>query len=117
MLHFQVSYKGNFKPRRVNLWLHNEHYDVIKSLKGFYASNFYCENCEKPFARLEEHCCANSCRICGRRDCTKGNQKRCKDCFRLCVSEECFKAHKEKSGNQESSLCDKVRDIYKCYIF
>lgn len=105
---FQVSYKGAAKTKRVNLWLHNNHYDVIKSLKGFYASNFYCEACEKPFQKIEDHKCENSCHICRRFNCMPGQSHRCSDCDRLCKSEDCFAAHKQRTGEQQLSLCDRV---------
>ncbi|GIY82968.1 uncharacterized protein CEXT_10191 [Caerostris extrusa] len=46
----QVTYKGKERPLRINLWHHDNHYDVIKSVKGFFGSNYYCENCEKPYS-------------------------------------------------------------------
>ncbi|GIX98239.1 hypothetical protein CEXT_623211 [Caerostris extrusa] len=48
----QVTYKGKERPLRINLWHHDNHYDVIKSVKGFFGSNYYCENCEKPYSQL-----------------------------------------------------------------
>ncbi|XP_054708455.1 uncharacterized protein LOC129218254 [Uloborus diversus] len=110
----KVSYKGPDREQRINLWLHNQHFDVIKSLKGFYASNFYCETCEKPYDHIEMHACPNACRICFRVGCTPQQPKRCSDCERLCQSEECYSAHREKKGQQQYSICDKIYQCSKC---
>nr|XP_042907634.1 uncharacterized protein LOC122271209 [Parasteatoda tepidariorum] len=58
-----VSYKDEItpRPRRITLWLHNNHYDVIKNLQGFYAWNFYCTKCDKPYNRIEERYYPSSC--------------------------------------------------------
>lgn len=103
-------YRINQKKRkhRINLWLHNGHFDVIKSLKAFFASDNYCIECEKPYKRIEDHHCENSCHICHRSGCKREITKRCTDCFRLCQSSECFDEHKRKTGNQELSYCDRV---------
>lgn len=97
----------------------NKHYDVIKSLKGFHGSHFYCETCERAYDRLEDHYCPDKCNICLRSVCNPDEPKRCPECDRLCKSEDCFSAHKARSGNQEFSICDRVRYIYYylLYIF
>ncbi|GIY64709.1 DNA-directed DNA polymerase [Caerostris extrusa] len=107
----QVTYKGKERPLRINLWHHDNHYDVIKSVKGFFGSNYYCENCEKPYSSCESHRCPKACYICLRMSCPPGQPQRCKDCDRLCVSESCYQAHKTVTGKKEKSLCDK---IYQC---
>ncbi|XP_071041463.1 uncharacterized protein [Parasteatoda tepidariorum] len=110
----KVSYKGNNRAKRINLWLHNQHYDVIKSSKGFYGSSYYCESCEKPFSHLENHRCQNACWICFRNNCEEGTPIRCENCDRLCLSDGCFQAHKSTTGQQESSLCDRLYQCRKC---
>ncbi|KAF8789739.1 hypothetical protein HNY73_007658 [Argiope bruennichi] len=110
----KVSYKGRDRERRINLWLHNGHYDVIKSLKGFYGSDNYCEPCEKPFMNLEDHRCQFVCPICLRKDCLPGHPQRCSDCDRLCRSSSCFEWHKATSGKRQKSLCDKMYQCRNC---
>ncbi|XP_054722797.1 uncharacterized protein LOC129232693, partial [Uloborus diversus] len=110
----KVSYKGQNRPERINLYLHQGHYDVIKGLKGFYSSNFYCEHCEKPFNNRENHRCPEACYICLRRECLPGENIRCTDCGRLCRSTDCFDTHKACSSKQQKSLCDKVYQCDRC---
>ncbi|XP_055924592.1 uncharacterized protein LOC129956687 [Argiope bruennichi] len=110
----KVSYKGRDRERRINLWFHNGHYDVIKSLKGFYGSDNYCESCEKPFMNLEDHRCQFVCPICLRKDCLPGHPQRCSDCDRLCRSSSCFEWHKATSGKRQKSFCDKMYQCRNC---
>ncbi|GBM11144.1 hypothetical protein AVEN_243015-1 [Araneus ventricosus] len=110
----QVSYRGRDRYRRINLWLHNGHYDIIKSLKGFYGTNNYCESCDKPFQNIKDHLCDNACHVCLRVNCMKAQSQRCGDCDRECRSAECFEAHKAISGQQQYSICDKIYQCRKC---
>ncbi|GIY34306.1 DNA-directed DNA polymerase [Caerostris extrusa] len=71
----EVTYKGKERPLRINLWHHDNHYDVIKSVKGFFGSNYYCENCEKPYSSCESHRCPKACYICLRMSCPPDNHK------------------------------------------
>ncbi|GBM31281.1 hypothetical protein AVEN_91283-1 [Araneus ventricosus] len=99
-----VSYRDKDRDRRINLWLHKGHYDVM-SLKGFYGSKFYCEPCFKPFDHLENHRCGHVCPICMRRDCLPGQSQRCLDCDRLCRSANCFENHKATPMYQCRDCC------------
>ncbi|XP_054711137.1 uncharacterized protein LOC129220730 [Uloborus diversus] len=110
----KVSYKGPSRKQRINLYLHDEHFEVIKNLKGFYASNFYCEICEKPYDHRQNHQCPDACRICFRRGCVEQHPMRCPDCDRMCKSEECFNAHKARNGKQQYSMCDLIYQCPKC---
>ncbi|GBM55080.1 hypothetical protein AVEN_258617-1, partial [Araneus ventricosus] len=110
----KVAYKGENRSRRINLYLHNDHYDVIKSLKGFYGTDHYCESCDKPYGRIEDHRCPNACHVCLRMDCMPGEMKRCGECDRLCQSEECFLSHKATPGRRKVSLCDKMYQCRRC---
>lgn len=109
-----MSYKGppgNPKRKRINLWLHDGHFDVIKKLNQFYGAHFYCESCEKPYQTEGEHHCPFTCPICHESDCVTEGPIRCNDCDRLCRSLKCFETHKTKTGKQTLSLCDKVSFI------
>ncbi|GBM42295.1 hypothetical protein AVEN_235008-1 [Araneus ventricosus] len=53
-------------------------------------------------------------RLAKQTDCVPGQTKRCNDCDRLCQSEECFQTHKEATGRQKFSLCDKMYQCRKC---
>ncbi|GBN99204.1 hypothetical protein AVEN_56489-1 [Araneus ventricosus] len=103
----RVSYRGRDRSRRINLWLHNGHYDIIKSLKGFYGTNNYCETRDKPFQDIEDHRCDNACHVCLRVNRMQAQPQRCGDCDRERRSAKCLEAHKAISGQQEYSICGK----------
>ncbi|GFU58563.1 uncharacterized protein TNCV_4068761 [Trichonephila clavipes] len=75
---------------------------------GFYGSNFFCEECFKPFDHIENHHCTTICHVCRSPSCQIGESKRCSDCDRNTRSDFCFKAHKE------NGLCDKLYQCRKC---
>ncbi|GIY61028.1 DNA-directed DNA polymerase [Caerostris darwini] len=74
------TYKGKERSLRINLRHHNNHYDVIKSIKGFFGSSYYCENCEKPYSHCEAHRCPKACYICLRVSSPPGQPQTCKGC-------------------------------------
>lgn len=55
----QVIYSGRVRAERINLWQHNNHFDIIKSLTGFYGSNFYCLSCNVAYQNETSHMCAD----------------------------------------------------------
>ena len=79
----EVTYKGPYRGRRINLWYHNQHFDVIKNMKGFYGSKHCCDNYNKPCACLEDHRCIDACYICLDKSCMVDSPVRCSDCDRL----------------------------------
>ncbi|GFX27463.1 uncharacterized protein TNCV_4904401 [Trichonephila clavipes] len=92
----QVCYKGPVREdRRIYLWHHDNYFDVITSPKGFYGSNFFCEECFKPFDHIENHHCTMICHVCRSPSCQIGESKQCSDCDRNTRSDFCFKVHKE----------------------
>ncbi|KAG8176635.1 hypothetical protein JTE90_028617 [Oedothorax gibbosus] len=65
----KVVYKGPGEKPENNLWLHDNHFDLINSPKGFYGSDCYCEHCNSPYKRVEAHMCEELCYICRKADC------------------------------------------------
>ncbi|GIX93573.1 uncharacterized protein CDAR_316111 [Caerostris darwini] len=83
---FKVTYKGKERPSRINLWHHDNHYDVIKSVNGFFGSSYYCENCEKPYSHCESHRCPKACYICLRMSCPPGQDAKMQELRQtLCI--------------------------------
>lgn len=106
-----MSYKGQDRAKKIYIYLHNEHYDVITSMTGFCGSKNYCDSCEKPYEDIIKHSCPSRCYICFRLDCQLNIPIRCRDCGRRCQSSECFSAHKELKGKKKTNFCD---DLYQC---
>lgn len=71
------------------LYLHNDHYDVITTITGFFKTPYFCELCMTPYKNKEEHCCENQCYICN--DYCQGDKEplKCPDCFAPCKNAKC----------------------------
>ncbi|KAL4088767.1 hypothetical protein QTP88_023851 [Uroleucon formosanum] len=111
-----LIYKGDDKETKIYLYKNGNHFDVIKSAKGFYGSSYYCEKCDKPYQNKNKHKCLknknkdkNVCKLCtdfGKRfehlSSTK-NRIYCEKCNRYCFNQECLDNH--------NYICNYV---YKC---
>ena len=60
----KIIYAGPKKDKKIYLYMHNNHYDVITKMPGFFARNYYCHACKKVFSHLENHVCRNECKCC-----------------------------------------------------
>ncbi|KAG8177593.1 hypothetical protein JTE90_024194, partial [Oedothorax gibbosus] len=115
----QVVYKRAERSLKVYLWLHNNHYDLIKSPKGFYAANHYCEQCNKLFDHIAHHFCASLCPICRKVNCVDDGPLSCNECSRQCRSEMCYRSHKSNrifDKLYQCRDCHKVIEIRKCLM-
>ena len=54
-------YGGPEKDKRIYLYMHNNHYDVITKMPGFFTC-YYCHVCKKADEHQEEHRCPNACK-------------------------------------------------------
>ncbi|GIY98535.1 DNA-directed DNA polymerase [Caerostris extrusa] len=102
----EVTYKGKERPLRINLWHHDNHYDVIKSVKGFFGSNYYCENCEKPTVVANHIAVQRHVTYVSVMSCPPDNHKR-----RIATDFVYLKVvirHTNCHGKKEKSLCDKI---------
>ena len=91
-----IIYSGPEKEKRIYLFLHDNHYDVITSMPAFFARKRYCHTCKKGYDDVTEHLCPDSCLLCGFQNCI--------DCKRIFKSQECFDRHKQNIGHGKS-LC------------
>ena len=59
-----IIFSGPDKEKRIYLFLHDKHYDVITSMPAFFARKRYCHTCKKPYDKTVEHLCPNACHCC-----------------------------------------------------
>ena len=103
-----IMYAGPEKDKRIYLYMHNNHYDVITKMPGFFARNYYCHTCKKAYEHLEEHRCLNACKCCRfPTECPEVSWLTCPDCRRLFKSQQCFEQHKQTRGNARS-VCERL---------
>ena len=109
-------YSGPDQEKRIYLYLHNNHYDVITKMPGFLARKMYCHFCKKAYDHGEDHLCSSICKCCRFPDCPVGSWIHCNDCNRYFKSQTCFDRHKEFTGNAKPicamlvrcSHCDRI---------
>ena len=99
-----ILYSGPEKDKKIYLFLHDNHYDVITSMPAFFARKRYCHTCKKPYDHTGDHICPDSCKLCYFPNCPIVSWRPCIDCNRVFKSQECFDRHKQNIG-QGKSLC------------
>ena len=75
------------------------HFDTVTKINGVLGTQYFCEVCVKGFHNRDKHCCKVWCNVCGRQNCIMKEATQCRDCNRVCRSQQCLKAHKRKIGN------------------
>ena len=99
----KIIYSGPDKDKKIYLYMHNNHYDVITKMPGFFARAYYCHECKKAYNNVETHLCPNSCKCCGARPiCPELSWMPCNDCGRMFKSQQCYDQHKEPRGKARS---------------
>ena len=103
-----ILYSGPEQEKRIYLYLHDNHYDVITSMPGFLARNMYCHTCKKVHDHQRDHLCPNACQCCRFPDCPIVSWIHCGRCNRDFKSQECFDRH---TAGDTKSICS---DLVKC---
>ena len=76
-----IIYAGPDKDKRIYLYMHDNHYDVITKMPGFFVCHYYCHTCKKAYDNREEHLCPNECMCRGFSPiCPEESWRSCKDC-------------------------------------
>ena len=110
----EIIYVGPEKGKRIHLYTHNNHYDVIAKMPGFFTGSYYCHTCKKAYDHYEEHLCLNQCKCCRfSSDCPEVFWLTCQDGHRLFRSQQCFEQHKQSRGNARS-MCESLIKCMKC---
>ena len=112
---------GPEKDKKIYLYMHDNHYDVITKMPGFFARSCYCHTCKKAYDHHEDHVCPNECECCGFFPiCPKESWLTCQDCHRQFKSQRCYDQHKQSSGNarphcKRLMICTKCQKIVRQY--
>ncbi|KAL7075931.1 hypothetical protein ACQ4LE_004628 [Meloidogyne hapla] len=99
----------------------NNHFDGIRFVGGMFGlKHKYCFTCEKKYRKEKEHDmkCKSLCRFCGRiggdRPCVATGDffKKCDECGKKYLNEDCFNHHKRSSNCRQTKQCDKCGVIW-----
>ena len=56
-----ILYSGPDHEKRIYLYLHDNHYDVITKMPGFFVRNCYCHDCKKGYDHAVRIICVLVC--------------------------------------------------------
>ena len=109
-------YSGEFKNKRIILEYieddeyPNGHYNLVKSITGYYDMHFWCFNCWKGYENVGTHFCQHGCKRCGSNTiCEPGvSDISCKQCHLIFSGQQCFKNHLEH--------CEKRKKCTTCEL-
>ena len=108
-----ILYSGPENEKRVYLYFHDNHYDVITSMAAFFARERYCHICKKAYDHQGDHICPNASKLCYYPECATISWMHCDACNRYFKSKECFDRHKQTSGNAKS-ICSSLVKCTDC---
>ncbi len=101
------------EARRLFLYLHSNHYDIITSMPAFLDRSYFCYGCRKVYDSTVQHLCPAMCKMCRAFDCPYGELQDCEECGRTFKSQACYDRHKEALGAGQS-VCQMVKKCTKC---
>ncbi len=104
---------GDVETKRIYLYLHNNHYDVITTMPGFLNRSYFCHKCRKSYNNTVDHLCKAMCKMCRAFECPFVEPRDCTDCGRMFKSQACYDRHKEPLGKGQS-VCQRVKKCAEC---
>ena len=110
-----IIFSGPDKEKRIYLFLHDNHFDVITSMPAFVARKKYCHTCKKGYDHVKNHLCGDTCKLCYFQNCPIVSWISCSDCNRIFKSQECFDRHKQNVGNAKS-ICVSTAKCPHCNL-
>ena len=110
---FPPKSSTNRNVTSIYLYLHNNHYDVITKMPGFWDRCYFCPICKCTYAKKLDHLCPEMCKSCRSYDCVAGETVNCKECNRSFKSKACYDHHKEPVGRAKS-VCQTIKKCEKC---
>ena len=99
--------------KRLYLYLHSNHYDVITKMPGFFNRSYFCHRCRKFYNNTVQHLCKAMCKMCRAFDCPFVELQNCEECGRVFRSQACYDRHKEPLGAGQS-VCQLVKKCTEC---
>lgn len=59
-----IVYQGPEAEKKIYMYHHDNHYDVITTMSGFLNRSYFCQKCQKGFNTKEKHICNEPCYLC-----------------------------------------------------
>jgi len=117
-----MIYSGLPAASIINLYNHNNHYDVITKLPAFFNNSYYCDTCHTSYSNRDQHQCSTICPCCHETPpCEDGQLIKCPTCNRYLRGEQCMANHLKHTERQIkgktmtfSSICDRIQKCKDC---
>ncbi|VDI78916.1 Hypothetical predicted protein [Mytilus galloprovincialis] len=109
--HFNaIIYEGPTAEKKIYLYLHDHHYDVITAMPAFLSRNYFCTKCNKGYDHKVDHSCNNVCHQCYKTH-ESGDEDwiYCNDCNRYFKSAKCYEMHKQETSTGKSTCYTNFR--------
>ncbi|CAG2214664.1 unnamed protein product [Mytilus edulis] len=109
--HFNaIIYGGPAAEKKIYLYLHDHHYDVITAMPAFLSRNYFCTKCNKGYDHKVDHSCNNVCHQCYKTH-ESGDEDwiYCNDCNRYFKSAKCYEMHKQETSTGKSTCYTNFR--------
>jgi len=120
-----LSYSGPPATHCIDLYNHDNHFDVITSLPAFFNNSYYCSTCNVAYSNKDRHQCATICPCCHEAPACPNVQFedsiKCPTCNRYFRGENCFQNHTKHSEQKTKknttllpSICERLQICGKC---
>jgi hypothetical protein len=87
-----IIFSGPEKDKKIYLFLHDQHYNVITSMPAFFARKRYCHTCKTGYDHVRDHRCPDACKLCLFPNCPVVSWLPCVDCNRASQRRERVRA-------------------------
>lgn len=106
-----IVYQGAEAEKKIYLYHHDNHYDVITTMSGFLNRSYFCQKCQKGFNTKEKHICNEPCYLCHKcHEDQSEDWKHCSTCNRHFKNTTCFNLHAQVSSHGNSTC----QIYYRC---
>jgi len=110
--HFNsIIYAGPEADKKIYLYYHDNHYDIITSMAAFLSKSYFCTSCNKGYEHQERHQCNNRCPACHKIHAVEDTTSlHCETCNRFFRGQVCFELH-IRTTPKGNSTCN---TFYRC---
>ena len=123
-----LLFRGPPREKKLHLFYHDNHFDVLTSLPGFLDTEYFCDICEKGYTNFDHHRCHKICQCCfnaKKEECQLSEWIHCEDCDRSFKNPTCFANHekvpnrskvtiKPKTKTNPRTICQRIRRCSMC---
>jgi hypothetical protein len=110
-------YQGPFNKYYIYILFTESHFNVIRSMKAFQGTVYFCDYCKKGYNTLVQHACIKTCKSCKKQSCLKtlrtgqsNSSYKCTNCKQISRNKECMQFHIEHICTKKKicHICDSV---------